>query len=108
MIYRLKKAKLSSNIIFSTTPSKKSVQKLKPYISNMITVTSGIKVTNNAVADPDLELRGPQFFVACPAGFSSFCDSFCFFTQNREGGGGVGGPLGPSPRSATAMYAEKA
>lgn len=41
---------------------KKSVQKLEPYISNMITVTSGIK----------------------------------------------GGPLGPSPRSATAMYAEKA
>ena len=24
----------------------------------MIRVTSGIKVTNNAVADPDLELRG--------------------------------------------------
>ena len=44
----------------------------------MITVTSGIKVTNNAVADPDLELRG-----GAP-------------------------PPGPSRRSATAMYAEKA
>ena len=34
------------------------------------------------VADPDLELRGAWFFVACPAGFSSFCDSFSFFLLN--------------------------
>ena len=106
MIYRLKKAKLSSNIIFSTTPSKKSVQKLKPYISNMITVTSGIKVTNNAVADPDLELRGGPGFLslALPAFLLSAILSF--FTQNREGEGGAA-PPGSSRRSATAMYAEK-
>ena len=47
----------------------------------MIRVTSGIKVTNNAVADPDLELRGDPVFVACPAGFSSFCDSFFFYPK---------------------------
>ena len=29
-----------------------------------------------AVADPDLELRGGGGFVACIAGFSSFCDPF--------------------------------
>ena len=89
MIYRLKKAKLSSNIIFSTTPSKKSVQKLKPYISNMITVTSGIKVTNNAVADPDLELRGgPSFLsLALPAFLLSAILSV-FLPKIGKGGGG--------------------
>ena len=36
------------------------------------------------VADPDIELRGRgRFFVACPAGLSSFCDFF--FTQNKGG-----------------------
>ena len=73
----------------------------------MITVTSGIKVTNNAVADPDLELRGDPVFLslALPAFLLSAILSF--FTQNREGEGGAG-PPGPSRRSATAMYAEKA
>lgn len=38
------------------------------------------------VADPDIELRGRgRFFVACPAGLSSFCDFF--FTQNKGGPG---------------------
>ena len=45
-----------------------------------------------------LELRGGGvgFFVACPAGFSSFCDFFSF-TQNK---GEARAPRGPSPRSA--------
>ena len=74
----------------------------------MITVTSGIKVTNNAVADPDLELRGgPSFLsLALPAFLLSAILSV--FLPKIGKGGGVGGPLGPSPRSATAMYAEKA
>ena len=41
------------------------------------------------MADQDLELRGGgggRFFVACPAGLSSFCGSF-FFTRNKKGGG---------------------
>ena len=31
--------------------------------------------------------RGRRFFVAYPAGFSSFCDSF-FFLPEKKGGGG--------------------
>ena len=58
---------------------------------------------------------GEQFFfemlkqnwfanIACPAGFSSFCDFhyFIFVFQNKGGGGA--GPPGPSPRSATADH----
>ena len=52
---------------------------------------------------PDVELGGGgggAFFVACPAGFSSFCDSF--FKTKVEGADGVGlGSRGPSPRSDT-------
>ena len=42
-----------------------------------------------SMANPDLELRrgGGRFFVACPAGFSSFCDSFFFFLAKIRGGG---------------------
>ena len=40
-----------------------------------------------------------RFFLACPAGFSSFCDSFSF-TQNIQNMGG-GGRTGPTPRSAS-------
>ena len=50
----------------------------------------------------DVELRGRGawgrfFFVACPADFSSFCDSF-FLNQNKrggEGGAGAGVPRAP-------------
>ena len=42
------------------------------------------------MADPDLELKGGggggRFFVAYPAGFSSFCDSFFFFYPEKKGG----------------------
>ena len=42
------------------------------------------------MADPDLELRGGGgFFVAYPAGFSSFCDSFFFFFTRKKKGGGA-------------------
>ena len=57
------------------------------------------------MADPDLALgkgRMGRFSVACPTGFSSLCDSFFFFTQNKEGGSGLG-PPGLSPRSGTAL-----
>ena len=44
------------------------------------------------MADLDLELRGGggrgRFFVAYPAGFSSFCDSFFFFLPEKKRGGG--------------------
>ena len=46
------------------------------------------------MADPDLELRGGggrRFFVAYPAGFSSFCDSFFFFLPEKKRG--VGSPF---------------
>ena len=32
--------------------------------------------------------EGGRFFVACPAGLSSFCGSL-FFTRNKKGGTGV-------------------
>ena len=41
---------------------------------------------------------GQWCFVACPAGFSSFCDSLF---SPKIGGGGC--PPGPSPRSATGL-----
>ena len=31
--------------------------------------------------------RGRRFFVAYPAGFSSFCDSFFFYPKKKGGGG---------------------
>ena len=42
------------------------------------------------MADPDLKLKGGPAFFACPAGFSSFCDSlsFFFFSGNKGGTGG--------------------
>ena len=62
-----------------------------------------------SVADPDLELRGGgggegRFFVDCPAGFSSFSNSFFFFFfffffQSKIKRPGPGLP-GPSSRSA--------
>ena len=63
----------------------------------MITVTSGIKVTNNAVADPDLELRGDPVFCRLPCRLFFFLRFFLFFTQNREGEGGAPPPLPQAP-----------
>ena len=40
--------------------------------------------------------RGGQFFVACPVGFSSLCDSSFFFLTKIRGG--------PGPRSATVYF----
>ena len=57
------------------------------------------------MADPDLALRKGgrgRFSVAWTAGFSSLCDNFFFFTQNKEGRSGLG-PPGLFPRSATAL-----
>ena len=58
----------------------------------MITVTSGIKVTNNAVADPDLELRGAPSFLslALPAFLLSAILSV-FLPKIGKGGGGWAG-----------------
>ena len=67
-----------------------------------IIITSSPK--ESSVAYPDLELKGRRcFFVACPTGFSSFCDSSSFFTQKKKGGLG---PPGPSPNSATDLLFE--
>ena len=58
-----------------------------------------LKVILSSVADPDLALRKGgrgRFSVAWTAGFSSFCDSFFFFTQNKEGRSGLG-PQGLIP-----------
>ena len=55
-----------------------------------------LKVILSSVADPDLALRKGgrgRFSVAWTAGFSSFCDSFFFFTQyGREKWIGSPGP----------------
>ena len=59
-----------------------------------------LKVILSSVADPDLALRKGgrgRFSVAWTAGFSSFCDSFFFFTQNKEGRSGLG-PQGLIPQ----------
>ena len=55
-----------------------------------------------SVADPDLELRGGEgrFFIDCPAGFSSFSNSFFFFFLSKIKRPGPGLP-GPSSRSTT-------
>ena len=50
-----------------------------------------------SVADPDLKLKWSPVFFACPAGFSSFCDSPFFFSGNKGGGGGTGGPGPQAP-----------
>ena len=51
-----------------------------------------------SVVDPDKGVGGRGWlFVACPAGFSSFCDLFIF---NQKYGEDLG-PLGSSPRSVT-------
>ena len=73
----------------------------------MITVTSRIKVTNNAVADPDLELRGDPVFCRLPCRLFFFLRFFLFLPKIGKGRAGRG-PPGPFRRSATAMYAEKA
>ena len=39
---------------------------------------------------------GGCFFVACPAGFSSFCKSFFFLPKKKEGGGRRRAPRVPS------------
>ena len=50
-----------------------------------------VKVILSSVADPDNLGGGGRGgggfggFVACSASFSSFYDSFSFFTQNKEG-----------------------
>ena len=36
------------------------------------------------------QTKGEPVFFACPAGFSSFCDSPFFFSGNKEGTGGPG------------------
>ena len=58
--------------------------KQKKYIK--VILSSVVEVILSSVADPD-NLGGGGFggFVACSASFSSFCDSFSFFTQNKEG-----------------------
>ena len=55
-----------------------------------VILSSVVEVILSSVADPD-NLGGGgggggfDGFVACSASFSSFCDSFFFFTQNKEG-----------------------
>ena len=64
----------------------------------MITVTSGIKVTNNAVADPDLELRGDPVFCRLPCRLFFFLRFFLsFFYPNSVWGGGGAPPLPQAP-----------
>jgi len=55
-----------------------------------IFLTVSLSTTNPPEADPDLELRSPQYFFACPAGFYSFCD---LFLPKIRGGGRPPGPL---------------
>ena len=50
-----------------------------------------LKVIQSSVADPELEQTGRGqfffcffFFVASPAGFTSFCDSFLFLPKIRR------------------------
>ena len=60
--------------------------KQKKYIK--VILSSVVEVILSSVADPDnLGGRGGRFggFVASSTSFSSFCDSFSFFTQNKEG-----------------------
>ena len=58
-------------------------------------LASLLEMKRLTVADPDLEL-GRGVGVACPAGFSSFCDLFFILPEIRGGGG-------PSPSSATGV-----
>ena len=44
-----------------------------------------------------LSEEGVRFFVACLAGFSSFCDYYYIFLLKIRGGGAGAGPLGPPP-----------
>lgn len=57
------------------------------------------------VAHTDLELRSSrgevEVEVVCPAGFSSFCEFFFFFTLYKGVGGTLRAPPGPSHRSAS-------
>jgi len=49
-----------------------------------------------SVADPHLELRERgRGRVSCLASFSSFCECFCFFIQNKDKGEARAPPLGP-------------
>ena len=58
--------------------------KQKKYLK--VILSSVVEVILSSVADPDnLGGGGVGGFVACSASFSSFCDSFSFFTQNKEG-----------------------
>ena len=54
----------------------------------MITVTSGIKVTNNAVADPDLELRGDPVLCRLPCRLFFFLRFFLFSPKIGKGRAG--------------------
>ena len=65
-------------MIFICTHSPQRTDHNSKYcIFEKICDTPGV-TCRGSVADPDLELRrveGGGGFVACPAGFSSFCDS---------------------------------
>ena len=65
----------------------KNLPKQKKYLK--VILSSVVEVILSSVADPDNLGGGGEGgfdgFVACSASFSSFCDSFFFFTQNKEG-----------------------
>ena len=66
----------------------RNLPKQKKYLKTIL--SSVVEVILSSVMDPDnlgggREGGGFGGFVACPASFSSFCDSFSFFTQNKEG-----------------------
>ena len=93
---------ISSNIqklhALLVSPDKtKTKNTITQVISNQVSTGCGHYILFNesiTLADRDLE-----FFVACPAGFSSFCDPN-FSPQNKEGDPG---PPRPSYRSATEL-----
>ena len=64
----------------------RNLPKQKKYLK--VIISSVVEVILSSVADPD-NLEGGRGgfggFVACSASFSSFCDSFSFLTQYKEG-----------------------
>ena len=81
----VKCAQEKENVCFHSQTTSTCITKRKDIVVRNLSTMYIIDIIKESVTT--FTCGGGFFFVACPAGFSSFCKSFFFFTRKKRGGG---------------------